>query len=104
MTGWNKFWSLILSPATARFILALLAMAVGTYALYALMAKRIEESNREALFLALGIMLGLAKDAFSYYFGSTARGDDKPIDVAVTNPPGNPVPVAPDYTTYEEPK
>jgi len=84
-----------LSPATARFILALLAMAVGTYALYALMTKAIEPSNREALFLALGIMLGLAKDAFSYYFGSTARGDDisKSMPATVENKPNNPVPV-----------
>ncbi len=79
MSGWAGFWFRILSPATARFVLALLAMAVGTYALYALIEKEIVENNREALFLALGIMLGLSKDAFAYYFGSTARGDERAV-------------------------
>jgi hypothetical protein len=88
---WLKFWERFLSPATARFILALLSLAIGAYALEALMNKRIEPTNREALFLALGVMLGLSKDAFSYYFGSTARGDDKPVDVHVSNPAKDPV-------------
>jgi hypothetical protein len=93
MTGWARFWSLILSPATARFILALLAVALASYALYGLMNQEIVQSNRDAMMLALGLVLGLSTTAFGYYFGSTARGDDKtPQDVTVTNPPENPVP------------
>lgn len=97
MTDWSRFWlsfwTNVLSPATARFILALLALAVGAYALEALMSKRIEPTNREALFMALGIMLGLAKDAFSYYFGSTARGDDKPVEAKIVNKEKDPIPI-----------
>ena len=97
MTGWSQFWlnfwTTLLSPATARFILALASIGVGFYALEALMTKRVEPTNREALFMALGIMLGLAKDAYSYYFGSTARGDDKPVDVHVANERKDPIPV-----------
>lgn len=77
MTGWAKFWSLFLSPATARFILALLAVALATYALYGLMNREIVQSNRDAMMLALGLILGLSTTAYGYYFGSTARGDEQ---------------------------
>ncbi len=108
MTGWAGFWFRILSPATARFVLALLAMAIGTYALYALVEKEIVESNREALFLALGIMLGLSKDAFGYYFGSTARGDERGQNqsgqtVAPVTDPLAPTQTGPfEYQTFED--
>jgi hypothetical protein len=92
MTGWATFWDKFLSPATARFILALLALGVAFYALYGLMNGEIVESNRDALLLALGIILGLSSTAYGYYFGSTARGDAHPADVRVTNPPTDPIP------------
>lgn len=88
MTGWAKFWAMFLSPATARFILALLALAVASYALYGLMNREVVASNRDALLLALGIILGLSKDAYSYYFGSTARGDERAL------PPKDPLPAS----------
>lgn len=92
MTNWQAFWFRVLSPATARFILALLALAVASYALYGLMNGEIVESNREALLLALGIILGLSSTAYGYYFGSTARGDDRPMEAHIVNPPSDPVP------------
>lgn len=99
MTGWAKFWAMFLSPATARFILALLALALAAYTLNGLMTNEIVTTNRDAFMLAIGLVLGLSTTAFGYYFGSTARGDDKtPQDVHVTNPPEHPVP-----TTEGEP-
>jgi hypothetical protein len=79
------------SANTARFILSLLALAIACYALYGLMNRTVVESNREALLLALGILLGLSKDAYNYYFGSTARGDFAAPEVKVVNPPEAPV-------------
>lgn len=106
MTGWQAFWFRVLSPATARFILALLALAVATYALYGLMSGEIVETNREALMLALGVILGLSSTAYGYYFGSTARGDDRPVDAHVASPPGDPRPDAdaasPDWPTFKD--
>lgn len=92
MNGWRAFWLRVLSPQTARFILALLALAMAQYAMHKLMGNEIKVTNRDALMLALGIVLGLSKDAFGYYFGSTARNDERPVPVNVTNPPDNPVP------------
>lgn len=106
MTGWQAFWFRILSPATARFVLALLALAVATYALYGLMSGEIVETNREALMLALGVILGLSSTAYGYYFGSTARGDDRPLETRVVNPPSDPVPTtdepSPDWPTFKD--
>lgn len=97
MSGWQSFWRSFLSPQTARFVLALLALGIASYALYGLMNQEVVESNREPLLLALGIILGLSSTAYGYYFGSTARGDAHPTDVRVTNPSNDPVP-----TTTEE--
>lgn len=88
--GWPAFWARILSPQTARFVLALLAIGMAQYTMMSLMGKEIRPSNRDALMLALGMILGLSKDAFGYYFGSTARGDERPQEVEVTNTPQNP--------------
>lgn len=96
MTGWVKFWGTFLSPATARFILALLAVALASYALYGLMNREIVQSNRDAMMLALGLILGLSTTAYSYYFGSTARGDDKGIDQPATGKPQDPVHITDD--------
>lgn len=93
MTGWQAFWLRLMSPQSARFILALLALAMAQYVMSRLMGTEIKMSNRDALLLALGLVLGLSKDAFGYYFGSTARGDERPLPVEVQQPPGVPVPV-----------
>jgi len=92
MKGWSKFWELILSPATARFILALISLALSAYTLNGLMQNEIVQTNRDALMLAIGVILGLSTTAFGYYFGSTARGDDIPQQVQVTNSTKSPVP------------
>lgn len=81
------------SANTARFILTLLALAIACYALYGLMNRTVVESNREALLLVLGILIGLSKDSYNYYFGSTARGDFAAPEVKVVNPPKEPIPV-----------
>ena len=100
MTGWARMWGLFLSPATARFILALLALAVASYALHGLMNKEVVSSNRDALMLALGIILGLSSTSYGYYFGSTARGDEKPHPAS--GKPNDPVHVADDTLTLTE--
>jgi hypothetical protein len=96
MIAWRQFWLRVLSPQTARFILALLAVAMAQYAMMRLMGTEIKASNRDALMLALGIVLGLSKDAFGYYFGSTARGDERPVETKVVNTEQEPVPTKPD--------
>lgn len=96
MTGWAKFWGAFLSPATARFILALLALALASYALYGLMNREIVQSNRDAMMLALGIILGLSSTSYGYYFGSTARGDEKGVDKPATGKPQDPVHITDD--------
>ncbi len=96
MTGWAKFWGMFLSPATARFILALLAVALSAYALYGLMNREIVQSNRDAMMLALGLILGLSTTAYGYYFGSTARGDEKQPTQPATGKPSDPIHVADD--------
>jgi hypothetical protein len=95
MTGMARFWALILSPATARFILALIALALAAYTLNGLMTNEIVPSNRDAFMLAIGLVLGLSTTAFGYYFGSTARGDDKATDTA-TGKATDPVHVVPE--------
>lgn len=96
MSGWARFWALILSPATARFILALLAVALASYALYGLMNQEIVQSNRDAMMLALGLILGLSTTAYGYYFGSTARGDEKLKEEPTADKTGDPASVADD--------
>jgi len=75
MNGWAKFWALFLTPATARFILALIALGMAGGVMAGLMTLQIDERNREPVMLAVGIVMSLASSAFGYYFGSTARGD-----------------------------
>lgn len=88
---WSEFFHRLMSPQSARFILALLALGMAQYVMMRLMGIEIKASNRDALLLALGIVLGLSKDAFSYYFGSTARGDERPHETRIVNPPNDPV-------------
>jgi hypothetical protein len=88
---WTEFFKRFMSPASARFILAILALAMAQYVMMRLMGTEIKASNRDALLLALGIVLGLSKDAFSYYFGSTARGDERPQETRIINQPSDPV-------------
>jgi hypothetical protein len=92
VNAWLTFWRTILSPQTARFILALIALTMAQYAMHMLMGNEIKVANRDALMLALGIVLGLSKDAFGYYFGSTARNDERPTETRIVNDPAHAVP------------
>lgn len=91
---WMEFFKRFMSPQSARFILAILALAMAQYVMMRLMGTEIKATNRDALLLALGIVLGLSKDAFSYYFGSTARGDERPVETHIMNVPNDPVQVS----------
>lgn len=65
-----------MSDNSARFTLALLAIGIAGFALGGLMWHEVPDSNRDALFLALGLVLGLSKDAFGFYFGASKGGVD----------------------------
>ena len=92
---WNGFWSRFLSPQTARFILALLALLLSAGGAFALMSGTIEAVAEDAVIFALGQLFALSTAAFGYYFGSTARGDERPIEAQIVNPPRDPIPVDP---------
>ena len=81
---WLKFWNRILSPQTARFVLALLALGFSAYGGNKLIEMADEDAGQAAVF-AVGQLFALATVAFGYYFGSTARGDEKPIETKVVN-------------------
>ncbi len=78
MSKWPAFWQKFLSPQTARFVLALLALgfaAVGAFIL--LMPTKGHADIGEAAVYAVGQLFALALMAFGYYFGSTARRDER---------------------------
>lgn len=95
---WREFFLRLLSPQTSRFVLALLALGMAQYVMMRLMGTEIKATNRDALLLALGIVLGLSKDAFGYYFGSTARNDERPTETKIVNEKNEPVPVEGDQS------
>lgn len=76
-----------MSIRTVRFILALLALIVAGSVIAGLLFVAAPASNREALFLALGVVLNLPAMAFGFYFGSAEKQG-----VEITNPPEHPVP------------
>lgn len=91
-SGWRDFWYRILSPQTARFVLALLSLTASTGAAFYLMERRIEVELKDVVVFAIGQMFALTAMAFGYYFGSTARNDERPTDVKVTNKTDEAVP------------
>lgn len=95
MTFWRGLALQILTPQTARFILALLSLLFASLGAYSMLQDKNQEAGNAAMF-AIGQLFALATIAFGYYFGSTARGDDpnrSPTPVEVANKPDNPVPV-----------
>lgn len=60
-----------------RFALTLLAVALSGYALHALITAEVPASNRDALMVALGVVLGLSKDAFGFFFQTSQSSADK---------------------------
>lgn len=93
MTTAREFWRRVLSPQTARFILSLLALGGSTVAMFTLMADGIDPQAEDAVIFGLGLLFGLAKDSFGYYFGSTARNDERTHKVQIDQPHDEPVPV-----------
>ena len=90
MKAWREFWQRLLSPQTARFILALLALFFAAGGAFYLMGGKVEPENKDAAIFALGALFGLATNGFNYYFGSTARSDEGPQDTHIVNKPGAP--------------
>lgn len=89
---WKALFERVLSPQTARFVLALLALGCATYGANQLLAGKGDEASQAAVF-AVGQLFGLATLAFGYYFGSTAKRDDETPTVKIDQPPNEPVPV-----------
>lgn len=65
------------SVSATRLLLSAAALAMAAYALYALTKLVVPETNRDALMVALGVILGLSKDVFSFFFGSSKGSEDK---------------------------
>lgn len=91
---WRALLAQFMTPQTARFILALLALGAASFGANKLLNAIGAEPNQAAIF-AVGQLFALATMAFGYYFGSTARGDAEAPRVEITNPPERPVPVEP---------
>ena len=64
-----------MSPQTARFILALLALAAASFGANKLLNMVAGAEPSQAAVFAVGQLFALATLAFGYYFGSTARND-----------------------------
>lgn len=74
---WANFWRRFLSPQTARFVLSLLALNFSAFGAYLLIAPGKDDPGQAAVF-AVGQLFALSTMAFGYYFGSTARNDERP--------------------------
>jgi hypothetical protein len=73
---WTALWRRLLSPTTARFVLAMLALLFSAGGAFLLVTPSEYEPGQAAIF-AVGQLFALATMAFGYYFGSTARGDER---------------------------
>lgn len=65
-----------LKDTHARFILAIIACTLAGFALGALVFREIPVTNKDALLIVLGIVLGLSKDSYGFYFGASKGGID----------------------------
>lgn len=90
---WKAFFERILSPQTARFILALLALGCAAFGANRLLNKNSGLETSQAAIFAVGQLFALASLAFGYYFGSTAKRDDEKPVVQIDQPADKPVPV-----------
>lgn len=88
---WVAFFHRMLSPQTARFILALLSLGAASYGANELLKGKGDEASQAAVF-AVGQLFGLAVLAFTYYFGSTAKRDDETPMVTIDQPADKPIP------------
>lgn len=95
---WKAFFDRVLSPQTARFILAILALGAAVFGANRLLDARNKLETSQAAVFAVGQLFALASLAFGYYFGSTAKRDDETSAVKIDQPANDPVPV----TTQEK--
>lgn len=98
---WKAFWERVLSPHTARFVLALLSLGCASYGANELLAQKQDAEVSQAAVFAVGQLFGLATLAFGYYFGSTAKTDDETPTVQIDQPQNKPIPTT-DETQGEE--
>lgn len=91
---WKALFDRLLSPQTARFILALLALGAAVFGANKLLDVNHKLDTSQAAVFAVGQLFALASLAFGYYFGSTAKGDDgSTATVKIDQPKSEPVPV-----------
>tara|TARA_Y100001949_G_C15765486_1_gene234059 strand:+ start:316 stop:540 length:225 start_codon:yes stop_codon:yes gene_type:complete len=55
--------------------LALLAMLGFLGTIYMLHQHELQESSRDIVMVLMGVMAGVVKDVYSYFFGSSAKGN-----------------------------
>ena len=55
--------------------LALIAMLGFLGTIYMLHQHEIQDSSRDIIMVLTGVMAGIAKDVYSYFFGSSAKGN-----------------------------
>jgi len=55
--------------------LALLAMVGFLGIIYMLHQHELQESSRDIVMVLMGVMAGVVKDVYSYFFGSSAKGN-----------------------------
>lgn len=60
-----------------RLLLAAAALSLAGFALYSLTTAEVPPSNRDALMVALGVVLGLSKDVFGFFFGTSQSSAEK---------------------------
>lgn len=86
------FWARFLSAQTARFVLTLLALLLSAATTFYVTSRYVSLDLKDVAVFALGQMFTLTAIGYNYYFGSTARRDERPMDAHIVNPPTDPVP------------
>lgn len=92
-SAFREFWLRVLSPQTARFVLAGASLLAADAAFYMVLQQDLPQGKIQLVTFALGQLFALPFMAFGYYFGSTARGDERPLETKVINDRADPVPV-----------
>lgn len=83
---WRALFAAFMTPQTARFILALLALGFSAYGANILIQQDGKGTNEAAVF-AVGQLFALASMAFGHYFGRMAGGDNKQKDPSDVDKP-----------------
>ena len=85
-----------MTTTLTRLFLACAALGLAAFALHSLTTNEVPASNRDALMVALGVILGLSKDVYAFFFGSSKGSEDKTdlLHNAATGKPDDPVTVA----------